>query len=144
MYNFPRAVNQGSTMKMVNEFYTTGTNSKYTNKYHFVSLPVSLQLKLADRKKYGILWENGIMASRLISATALHYDGITGTYYKDDALFNKTQWTVASSLLFNIKSKNLQLYAGPHVQYGMSNLVNGSESHLRYAGLKLMVGFNKK
>ena len=144
LYNSPRAVNQGSNMRMVDQFYTTGNAGKYTNKYHFVSLPVSLQLKIADRKKFGIIWENGISASRLISATALHYDGISGTYYKDNDLFNKTQWSASSSLLLSVKSKNLQFSAGPHVQYGISNLVKGSDSHLRYVGLKLTTGFNKK
>lgn len=144
MYNAPRIINQGTTMKMVEEFYTTGTNAKYTNKYHFVSLPVSLQWKMLDRKKYGLVWENGIGVSRLISATALHYDGISSTYYKDNNLFNKTQWTASSALLVSIKSKNLQFYAGPHVQYGISSLVDENNNHLRYAGLKLMTGFNKK
>ncbi|HYC30157.1 MAG TPA: hypothetical protein VEB42_15090, partial [Chitinophagaceae bacterium] len=105
---------------------------------------VNLQLKLADRKRSGLVWENGISVSRLISAAALHYDGISGSYYNDNDLFNKTQWTASTSLLFSVKSKNLQFYAGPHVQYGISNLVNGSNSHLRYAGLKLITAFNKK
>lgn len=144
LYNSPRAVNQGSNMRMVDQFYTTGNSGKYTNKYHFVSLPVSLQLKIADSKRTGLVWESGINASRLISATALIYDGISGTYYTDNDQFNKTQWSVSSSLLLSVKSKNLQFYAGPQVQYGISNLVSGTDSHLRYVGLKLMTTFNKK
>jgi hypothetical protein len=146
--NSARFVNQGTDMKMVEEYYTIGTTTNYNNKYHFVSAPLSLQWKVFERKKYGIVWENGINVSRLVNTTALHFDGISGTYYKDDNIFKKTQLMLSSSVLFTIKSKNnLQLYAGPHVQYGISNLVNenaGSNRHLRYAGLKLMAGFNKK
>lgn len=146
--NSARFVNQGTDMKMVEQYYTSGTTTNYNNKYHFVSMPLSLQWKVIDRAKHGIVWENGINVSRLIKTTALHFDGITGTYYKDDNIFKKTQLMLSSSVLFTIKSKsNPQLYAGPHVQYGLSNLVSkdaGSNRHLRYAGLKLVAGFNKK
>lgn len=143
-----RFVNQGTDMKMVEQYYTSGNLVNYDNKYHFVSVPLTVQWKAFDRKKYGIVWENGVSLSRLMKTTALHFDGISGTYYKDDELFRKTQLMVSSSVLFTLKSKNnVQLYAGPHVQYGISNLLikdAGQDKHLRYAGLKLMVGFNKK
>lgn len=144
----PRVVNQGTDMKMVEEYFTTGTTTKYTNKYHFISLPVSIQWKLYDRAKHGIVWENGVNIARLLNTNALHFDGISGSYYKDNELFKNTQVMVSSSLLFTLKSKRgVQLYAGPHVQYSLSNLVDknaGTEKHLRYAGLKLVTGFNKK
>lgn len=147
-FNSARFINQGANMVRVDEYYTSGTANKYNNKYHFVSLPLSLQWKLSDGAKRGLVWENGINLSRLVKTTALHFDGISGTYYKDDELFKNTQLMLSSSLLFTLKSKsNVQLYAGPHVQYGISNLIDDNatnQKHLRYAGLKLMVGFNKK
>jgi hypothetical protein len=147
-YNAPRAVNQGPMLNMVDQYYAAGTESKFTNKYHFVSLPLSLQWKINKNQKHGIVWENGVNLARMVAVNALHYDGISGTYYKDNDLFNKTQWIASSSLLFSIKTKNkVQLYAGPQLQYGISNIVDessGNNNHLRYAGLKIMAGFNKK
>jgi hypothetical protein len=145
--NSARLVNQGTDMRMVEEYFTTGNSTSYNNKYHFVSVPITLQWKMYDRARHGIVWENGVNVSRLVNSTALHFDGITGTYYKDDALFKKTQLMLSSAVLFTLKTKSkVQLYAGPHVQYGISNLVTnnaGSDRHLRYAGLKLVTGFNK-
>lgn len=141
-------VNQGTDMKMVNQYYTSGNTANYDNKYHFISAPLTIQWKAFERKKYGIVWENGVNLARLMKTTALHFDGISGKYYRDDELFKKTQLMLSSSVMFTLKSQNnVQLYAGPHVQYGISNLLNkdaGHDKHLRYAGLKLMVGFNKK
>lgn len=146
--NSVRVVNQGTDMRMVEEYYTIGNTTTYQNKYHFVSVPLTLQWRVYDRAKHGIVWENGVNISRLVNSTALHFDGITGTYYKDDALFKKTQLMLSSAVLFTLKTNgNVQLYAGPHVQYGISNLVTGdagSDRHLRYAGLKLVTAFNKK
>ena len=141
-------VNQGTDMKMVEQYYNAGSNANYTNKYHFIAAPLTIQWKAFERKKYGIVWENGVTVSRLLKTTALHFDGISAKYYRDDDLFKKTQLMLSSSILLTLKSKNnVQLYAGPHVQYGISNLLNrdaGHDKHLRYAGLKVMVGFNKK
>jgi hypothetical protein len=146
--NNERFVNQGASLSVVRDYYTSGNFNKYTNKYHFVSLPVSVQWEITNHRKYGLVWENGISVAQLVNTTALIYDGISGSYYKDDNVFNKTQWAASSSLLFSVRMKgNLQLYAGPHVQYHFSNLVNNNtehEQHLRYAGVKMIIGFNKK
>lgn len=146
--NNERFINQGNSLNVVRGYYTSGNFNKYTNKYHFVSLPLSMQWELTNHRKYGLVWENGISIARLVNTNALNYDGISGSYYKDDNVFNKTQWIASSSLLFSIKSKgNLQLYAGPHVQYHLSNLMSSNTDnaqHLRYAGLKMIIGFNKK
>ncbi|HEY0680675.1 MAG TPA: hypothetical protein VGD17_20490 [Chitinophagaceae bacterium] len=143
--NSTRVVNQGAALNLVNEFYIAGNTNKFTNRYHFISVPLSLQWQINKSTKHGLIWENGISPAQMIHTNALHYDGISGTYYEEDNLFRKTQWIASSSLLFSLKLKNnLQLYAGPQVQYGLSNMVDKAEKnkHLRYAGIKLMVGFN--
>lgn len=141
-------VNQGMAMNKVDEYYLTGNSNTYTNGYHFVSIPLSAQWRVNRNQRFGLVWENGISISRLLHTNALHYDGIGGRYYKDRTVLNKTQWMFNSSLLFNLKTKNnLQLYAGPHLQYAFSSMIkneNGNDKHLRYAGLKMMVEFNKK
>ena len=141
-----RFVNQGAgNMSMVDEYYKALGNNEYTNRYHFASLPVSLQWQLGNHARRNLVWENGITLSRMLHTNALIYDGAGGAYYKDNNVFKKTQWTFSTSLLFSIKSKNnLQFYAGPHVQYGLSDLMKNNDKHMRYAGLKLAVGFNKK
>ncbi|HYF30679.1 MAG TPA: hypothetical protein VD993_06145 [Chitinophagaceae bacterium] len=142
-----KSVNQGAVQNVVHEYYDAGTSNQYTNGYHFVSLPLSLQWRVNNNPKFGVVWENSISIARLLHSNALHFDGITGTYYKDNRVFHKTQGMFASSILFNLKTKNnLQLYLGPHLQYGFTNLVNNNtnnDKHVRYAGLKMMIGFTK-
>jgi hypothetical protein len=141
-----RVVNQGTADSvMVGEYYKATGSNKYTNSYHFASLPVSVQWQIGNHAKRNIVWENGITLSRMLHTNALVYDGVGGAYYTDNSVFNKMQWSLSTSLLFSIKSKsNIQFFAGPHFQYGLSSLVKNDDKHVRYAGLKLAVGFNKK
>ncbi|HEX6180746.1 MAG TPA: hypothetical protein VFZ47_05830 [Chitinophagaceae bacterium] len=142
-----KSINQGATMDIVSMYYEAGNTNTYTNKYHYISLPVSIQWRLNKNPKYGIVWENGVSIAQLLSSNALHFDGISGSYYKDNSLLQKTQLLIGSSLLFEVKMKNNnQFYVGPHVQYGLTNMVKYDENkarHMRYAGVKLMLGFNK-
>lgn len=142
-----KSINQGAALRVVPEYYQSGSSNKYSNGYHFVSLPLSLQWRLNKHPKYGLVWENGISVSRLLHTNALHFDGIGGTYYSDNSVFRKTQVMVGSALLFDIKTKSgVQLYIGPQIQYGVSNMMQNdadNNKHMRYAGLKMMIGFNK-
>lgn len=141
-----RVINQGfGNLSMVDEYYKALGNNKYTNSYHFASLPASIQWQIGNHSKRNLVWENGITLSRMLRTNALVYDGAGGAYYKDNSVFKKTQWTLSTSLLFSIKTKNsMELFAGPHLQYGLSDLMKNNDKHLRYAGLKLAMGFNKK
>ncbi len=142
-----RSINQGAFMNIVDRYYQPGTTNSYTNDYHFVSLPLSLQWRVNKHPKYGVVWENGISLSQMLHSNALHFDGISGAYYKDNSLFQKTQVMLGSSLLFNLKmKKNRELFVGPHIQYSLTNMAKNdanNSKHIRYAGIKLMLGFNK-
>ncbi|MGB8194168.1 MAG: hypothetical protein WCF67_19710 [Chitinophagaceae bacterium] len=144
-----RYVNQsGGLMNLVADYYTPGDDNVYTNSYHYISVPVNLQWLLRKNKKPGLIWENGIAASWIAATNALHYDGISRTYYKDNSLFNDMQWIASSSLMVGFKVKqNKQLYVGPQIQYGITSVVKeeaNQNTHLRSAGVKMMMNLNKK
>ena len=142
-----KSINQGAFMNIVETYYQAGATNNYTNKYHYISLPISLQWRVNKHPKYGVVWENGISIAQLLHSNALQFDGISGSYYVDNSLLRKTQILFGSSLLFDLKMKNnQQLYVGPYVQYGLTNMIKSdgdNSKHLRYAGVKLMLGFNK-
>lgn len=126
--NNNRTVNRApSTSQLVESYYdanTTSTTNKYTNKYHFLELPVTLHAQLNEGKRLPFGVDVGFSASRLLSTNALHYDGIGGVYYKDDALFNKTQW--AASAGFSVKlfnQSNYPLSLGPVMRYNMTPML---------------------
>jgi hypothetical protein len=142
-----RAVNLSTgNLGVVSNYYRSGDQNKYSNRYHFVSVPVSIQWQVNRNAKRSIVWENGISLARLVGTNALQYDPVTRSYYEDKAQQNKTQWMASSAVLFRFATKdNRHMYAGPTVQYGLTNLTKDSDNkHLRYAGLKMMMSLNKK
>jgi hypothetical protein len=122
--------------------FRAGSNVKYTNRYHFVELPVLVNTKLTGRREAGLSWDVGFSISRLVSTNALFYDGLTGLYYKDNGRFNKTQWNFITGLPVNLhSSKNFSLLAGPQFQYNLTRLSNGKNgaTHLVFIGLKAAI-----
>jgi len=119
--------------------FRTGNNIKYINRYHFVELPVMLQTKLTGRRENGVYWDAGFSISRLVSTNALFYDNRARLYYKDDGMFNKTQWNFVTGLPVNFySSKNISFLAGPQFQYGLTKFSSAKNpaTHLLFVGLK--------
>ncbi|WP_315816619.1 hypothetical protein [Paraflavitalea speifideaquila] len=75
--NNNRTVNRApSTSQLVSTYYDANNTQEYTNKYHFIELPVTLHAQLNKGKRLPITWDIGFSASRLVSTNALHYDGL--------------------------------------------------------------------
>lgn len=149
-FNNDRTVNRApATSQVVASYYdnSASTASKYTNKYHFIELPITLHAQLNEGKRLPFGVDVGFSASRLLKTTALHYDGIGNVYYKDDALFNKTQWTASAGFfvkLFN--QSNHPLSVGPMMRYNMTPMLVKDFStgqHLWSVGLRARVLLKK-
>lgn len=141
-----KAVNQATgNLTVVNAYYNAGNDNKYTNAYHFISVPVSVQWQVNRNAKRSIVWENGVSVAQLVGSNSLQYDPLSRSYFQDKSAQNKTQWMASSSVLFRLLTKsNRHVYAGPQVQYAFTNLVKDADNkHLRYAGLKFMMSLNK-
>jgi hypothetical protein len=146
--NNNRTVNRApSTSQLVSTYYDANNTQEYTNKYHFIELPVTLHAQLNKGKRLPITWDIGFSMSRLVSTNALHYDGLGGVYYKDNTLFNKTQWTASAGFnirLFNQSKHPLSL--GPVMRYNISPLLQKAYStgqHLWSVGLRASVLLKK-
>lgn len=146
--NNTRTINRApATAQLVSSYYDANNTENYTNQYHFIEIPVTLHAKLNKGMRLPLVWDIGFSAARMISTNALHYDGLGGVYYKDNNLFNKTQWVVATG--FNIglfqKAKH-PLSIGPSVRYNMNNLLKkdfNTGQHLWSVGLKASVLLRK-
>ena len=146
--NNNRTVNRvPATAQVVTEYYDANNTQKYTNRYHFIELPVTLHTQLNKGKRLPITWDIGFSVSKMLGTNALHYDGLGGVYYKDNALFNKTQW--AASTGFNVKLFNQSrhpLSVGPVMRYNMTPLLQKDYStgqHLWSVGLRASVLLKK-
>ncbi len=122
------------SMDRVNGYYKSNGSSPYHNKYHFISIPVTLLWQFAKRFN----WENQFMYARMINTNALHYDGANRAYYENESLFNKNQFAYSTSVLFGFNKNKIQV--GPQLFYAFSDLLktsgNGDPKHLRSISIK--------
>lgn len=146
--NNNRTVNRApSTSQLVSSYYDANNNQEYTNKYHFVELPVTLHTQLNKGKRLPIIWDIGFSASRLLNTTALHYDGLGGVYYKDNSLFDRMQWVASTGFNVGLFSQSKHpVSVGPMMRYNISSLLKKEYStgqHLWSLGLRASILLKK-
>ena len=124
-----------------NEFFRSGNGYQYINRYHFIELPVLLQVQINNGAKTPLIWEAGVSLSQLLASNALHYNDSIPGYYKNNHLFNKTQLSLVTGLhlqLFSGSSNPVRV--GPQLQYGITHLVPeavNKNNHLLQYGFKI-------
>lgn len=113
---------------------------EYTNKYHFLEIPVKIHwLVTNEEASLPIIVDGGLSVARLIATNALHYDGTNDVYYKDYDYFNKAQAGITAGVnvaLFN--NSRHPVWIGPTIKYQLSNLITSdlsSGQHLWSFGL---------
>ncbi|MGN6493337.1 MAG: hypothetical protein ACTHLE_15155 [Agriterribacter sp.] len=120
-------------------YYTGSDGINYTNRYHFVQVPVGIQWQLNKGIKVPpVQLDAGLVFGYLVSTNAVHYKG--GVYYEDKSLFNKFQTGLYAG--FSVKlfqHAQRPLYIGPTVQYNLSGVAkpsSGIKQNFVYGGLK--------
>ena len=124
----------------VNSFYTNGNTNAYTNQYHFIELPVTLNIQLNKSKKRPVIWEAGLSLSYLLSTNALYYDPSYHVYYESEQLMNRIQLNGITAIMVGFPLGKSALQLGPQLQYGFTGLLkssSGNPGHLIYYGLKI-------
>jgi hypothetical protein len=125
----------------VDQYYRAGNTENYTNRYHFVEIPVGINWKV--NKKIPLQLETGISLSQLIASNALTYDAGSGNYYRNNKLLYKTHFAFGGSLtyrLFSVKQKSF--YAGPYFKYHLTQMEkSNSKQYLFSVGLGLNLKF---
>jgi Outer membrane protein beta-barrel domain len=143
VYSAP-ASGQGS---VVNGYYRNGDSHEYTNNYHFVELPVNLNLQLNKSPRTPVIWEAGMSLSYLVGSNALHFDPYGNVYFENNQLINKTQLNGVTAIMVGFHLNHNELQLGPQLQYGLTGLLKSGESysqHLFYYGLRLSIIPGKK
>ncbi|MEO5891782.1 MAG: outer membrane beta-barrel protein [Ferruginibacter sp.] len=137
-----------STTNFNSTFYRTGSITKYKNYFHFIELPVTIQYKLSKQNKLPVYLSAGVTVSRLISSNALQFDIVSGAYYKDNSLLNKTQVNISLGFLFSLSgsSKNAFLI-GPDINYSLNKMADSgfyNDRHYSYFGILMQKTIGKK
>lgn len=155
--NAPIVINTGtSSAKIVSEYYkgpgfssasadatlqngaaaSQGTyySQKYRYRFQFIEMPLMVNWQInKGRKLPPVVFEGGVSISRLLSVDALHFEGIKGVYYKDNDLFNKTQFNFVTGLSIGILQKSKHpIWIGPNIRYAFSGLIKKDVSSGQY------------
>lgn len=129
--------------------YAQGTtySQKYTYRFHYLEIPLTASWQInKGRKLPPLQLEGGVSMARLLSMDALHYEGIKGVYYKDNDLFNKTQFNFVAGLSVGLLQRSKHpLWIGPNLRYALNGLVNKEVSTGQYTwstgiSIKVLLG----
>ncbi|MFN4314956.1 MAG: hypothetical protein ACK4E0_11715 [Chitinophagaceae bacterium] len=129
---------------LANSAYVGSPRGQFTNQYHFLQVPLGIELKLNKGVKTPISWELGVAPGLLIGSNALVYDSsYNGIYYKDKAQYNRFQ--LAATMGFSIElagKKGMRFVLGPELRTNLTALAeNGYDDrqYLFYGGLRARV-----
>jgi hypothetical protein len=128
---------------------TNGSTTKkmdYTNRYHYIELPVSVYFNITPKWKIPLVWNAGFLVSRLVSTNVLIYDGVLGgVYYEGRKDVNKTQLALSTGFAFRFGSTNhMQWSIGPEFNLNTSKLFQNNydkNTYPVYGGLNVQVLF---
>jgi hypothetical protein len=116
----------------------------YTNRYHYIQLPISADYKL--NKRLPLYVQAGVKLEQLLSTNALFYNQQAGVYVKDEEMLVKTGVHLFSGFSYHFRSqKSFSFTIGPQIQYGITNLSKnkGNNQHLYFAGISSQIFFKK-
>ena len=143
-----RLVNNGNQVMNVSRYYRADQSSKFSNRYYFLDLPLSLHTQLNRSVTLPVFWNLDFHVSQMLGSDALVYDSGTGVYYKDKSIYHKTQFRIGTGFSLGIFSKRkTPLWIGPSIKYNATKLFNkdvAGEKHLLSAGLDVKLFINKK
>jgi len=125
---------------VVNGYYRNGNGHGYTNNYHFVELPVTVNFQLNKSRKMPVIWEAGMSLSYLVGSNALQFDPYRNVYFENNQLINKTQLNGVTAIMVGFHLGYNELQLGPELRYGLTGLLKSGESysqHLFSYGLRL-------
>lgn len=125
-----------------NNYYRIGDTASYSNNYHFLQLPVNLELQINKNLQKPFVVFAGISPGYIISSNALYTNGSANISYVDKQKFRKFSLSAQAGFSFPlIGSSAYLLSAGPTIQYSFTNLIKfaGAEQHLSFAGIKATV-----
>ena len=125
--------------------YRPGNTGEYTSRFHFITLPVTVEKQLGGASRFSI--HAGMAFSLLAGSSMLQYSAQKNIYGIDNSSIRKTQVTVLAGIHYRLVQHAVVVETGPQLDYSLSNLfkkdVNNS-SHFIFAGINTKIYFPKK
>lgn len=121
--------------------YRYGSSESYTNRYHYLTIPVSISVKLFSIGNKEVLFDAGGSISKLLKSNALAFNNVQGTYLAQKNELNTTVFSLSASTAINVAGdKRPALFIGPQLNYMLSPLAQKglhSGRHAVFAGIKI-------
>ena len=134
--------------RLVNQYYATGAKRQYTNRMHFIELPVQLDARLTGLRRLPIFWNVGFSVSRLMASNALVYNTGAQIYYRDNSLFNHTQCNISTGFDVQLFTNSIHpLQVGPQLRYSITPLYTSEaddNKHQFFYGVRAALLISKK
>ena len=142
------ANNNSSYLSQSDFFYRTGSSTRYKNHFHFLEIPLALNIKLGKQNKHPLYLNTGISIAQLIATNALQFDTASTKYYSNNSLFNKTQIGISAGLLFSLSgSAKNPFLVGPDIHFSINRMAATGlyqSSNYSYFGIQVKKIFGKK
>lgn len=122
--------------------YLPGTQNNYSNRYHFIQLPVGIEYQVF--RKVPLQVHGGLSLAHLVKTNALTYDYNAQAYYQNSSAYKATQLHLFTNVTYTLwKGKAVKLDAGPYVQYSLAELQKTApdKNRLFSTGLRTQVSF---
>ena len=122
--------------------YLPGTQNDYTNRYHFVQLPIGVEYQLIQNLPLQV--HGGVSLAHLVKTNALAYDYRAQGYYQNSNAFNATQLHLFTNITYTLwKGKSRKLDVGPYIQYSLTELQKTAtdKNRLFSTGLRTQFSF---
>ncbi len=121
--------------------YNTGSSVVYNSRYHYLSIPISLSVKVFNVGNHEVLIDGGASISQLLATNALTYNYTQSRYYSGVNELNKTMLSLSASACINLAGNNKPaFYLGPQINYSLTALapegLHGAR-HLTFIGLRM-------
>ena len=142
------ANNNNNYLSQSDFFYRTGSSTRYKNHFHFLEMPLALNIKLGKQNKHPLYLNTGISIAQLIATNALQFDTASTKYYSNNSLFNKTQFGISAGLLFSLSgSAKNPFLVGPDIHFSLNKIAATGiyqSSNYSYFGIQVKKIFGKK
>lgn len=122
--------------------------SDFTNKYHFIMLPLSYQLQLNKNNRLPFLWNLNLVPGFMVGTNGLVYNPQASVYYYDKDAFNRFHLNMGTGFAFRFgNNKPMQWTLGPELMLDMSRLLKDeskTKQYLFYGGITSRLYFQKR
>lgn len=149
--NAPAFVNQGNEgATTVYDYYQAGpTTNNYTTQQQSLQVPVFVEWKALDQKRFPVWVTAGVSVLKQISANDILYDPTTNISYKsDNTTMKNIQWQLNLGIKTTLWHKGpLKIQAGPYYEVGLGNIYKESllqHGNWKMIGLKAQFNFGGK